>query len=117
MSNYVPWYGKKRAGFKRREQELLRILGSGARPDAIERAAEEVRAARIRALKSDRARIPPCGRDGIVNDARFRQFDEQIAYWESRTVEEIVGAYRQRVPAAGERATTSEDACAESSDV
>ena len=100
MSNYIPWYGKKREGFKRREQQLLRILGCGARPEAVERAAEEVRAARIRALKSDRARIPPCGRDD--NDARLRRFDEEIAHWASRTVEEIVAAYRQRSSTVGQ---------------
>ena len=115
MSNYVPWYGKKRAGFKRREQQLLRILGDRERPETVERAANEVRAARIRALNSDCARIPPCGRDD--NDERLRRFDEEIAHWASRTVEQIVAAYRQRLPAAGERASTSEQACAESSDV
>jgi hypothetical protein len=115
MSNYIPWYGKKRAGLKRREQQLLRILGGGERPEAVERAAEEVRAAGIRALRSDRARIAPCGRDD--NDERLRRFDEEIAHWASRTVEDIVAAYRQRLPTAGEQATTSEDACAESPDV
>lgn len=114
MSNYVPWYGKKRAGFGRRKQQLLRILGGGGRPEAVERAAEEVRAAKIRALKSDRARIPPCGRDD--NDERLRRLDEEIARWASRSVEEIVAAYRQRL-SAEERASTSEDAAAESADV
>jgi hypothetical protein len=46
----------------------------------------------------------------------LRRFDQEIAHWASRTVEEIVAAYRQRLPAAAERATASEDACAESSD-
>ena len=115
MSNYIPWYGKKRAGFKRREEQLLRMLGGGQRPEAVERAAEEVRAARIRALKSDRARIPPCGRDD--NDARLRRFDEEIARWTSRTVEEIMEAYRQRRSAEAVRTSAAEDACAESSDV
>jgi hypothetical protein len=106
MSNYVPWYGKKRAGFKRREQELLRMLGSSERPEAIERAAQEVREARIRALKSDRARVPPCGRDD--NDERLRQFDERIDYWASRSVEQIVAAYRERLPATVVHASPSD---------
>ncbi len=107
MSNYIPWYGKKREGFKRREQHLLRILSSGVKPEAVERAAEEVRAARIRALKSDCARVPPCGRDD--NDARLRRFDEEIAHWAARTVEEIVAAYRQHLLAAGELPRVDQD--------
>jgi hypothetical protein len=50
MAGYVPWYGKKREGLKRREEDLVRILGRGEGREAVERAAEGVRAARIRAL-------------------------------------------------------------------
>jgi hypothetical protein len=99
MANYVPWYGKKHAGFRRREDDLLRILGRGAGREAVERAAEEVRAAKIRALKSDRARIPPCGRGD--SDERVRRLDEAIARCASLAVEEIVAEYRRRLRAAG----------------
>jgi hypothetical protein len=106
MSNYVPWYGKKREGFRRREQDLVRLLCRGGGPEAIVRAAEEIRAARIRALRSERSRIPPCGRDNY--DERTRRFDEQIEHWSSLAVEAIVAEYRRRMRAAGQDAFDSE---------
>jgi hypothetical protein len=114
MAGYVPWYGKKREGLKRREHDLLRILGRGGRQEAVERAAEEVRAARIRALKSDRARIPPCGRDDY--DERLQQFDEEIARCVSLTVEEIVAEYRHRLRAASPAASDSDSSRANVTD-
>jgi hypothetical protein len=106
MSNYVPWYGKKREGFRRREQDLLRLLRRGEGPVAVVRAAEQVRAARIRALKSDRSRIPPCRRDDY--DERSRYFDEEIARWSSLAVEEIVAQYRRRLRPASQSASGSD---------
>jgi hypothetical protein len=113
MAGYVPWYGKKREGLKRREEDLVRILGRGEGREAIERAAEGVRAARIRALKSDRARIPPCDRDD--NEERLRQLDEEIARCSSLAVEEIVAEYRRRLRAASRQASDSDGPCADAS--
>jgi hypothetical protein len=70
------------------------------------RAAEEIRAARIRALRSDRSRIPPCGRDNY--DERTRRFDEEIARWSSLAIEEIVAEYRSRLRPASQEAFDSE---------
>jgi hypothetical protein len=115
MAGYVPWYGKKREGLKRREHDLLRLLGRGEGPEAVVRAAEEVRAARIRALRSDRSRIPPCGRDDY--DERSRRFDEEIARWSSLAVEAIVAEYRRRLrPANSAHQQTLSDARSGSGD-
>ena len=42
MAGYVPWYGKKREGLKRKDDVLVRILGCGEGGEAVARAAEEV---------------------------------------------------------------------------
>jgi hypothetical protein len=105
MSNYVPWYGKKREGLRYREEKLLRVLRRGQGRDAVERAAEEVLAARIRALMSDRARIPPCDRDD--NAQRLQLLDEEIARCSSLAVEEIVDEYRRRLRASRHEASCS----------
>jgi hypothetical protein len=75
MAGYVPWYAKKRKGLKRRDEDLVRILGRAEGREAVERAVEEVRAARIRALKSDRARIPAFDQED--NEKRLRRLDEE----------------------------------------
>jgi hypothetical protein len=113
MAAYVPWHGKKREGLQRREDDLVRILGRGEGREAVARAAEEVRAARIRALKSDRARIPPCDRDD--NEERLRVLDEEIARCSSLAIEEIVAEYRRRLRASGQEASDSDGSCAQAS--
>jgi hypothetical protein len=92
LSNYIPWYGKKRATLARREKELLRILKRGGEREVI-RAAEEVRASRIRALKSERAQIPP--RDG-PGTARMNIIDEKINLEHLKPIDAIVAEYREK---------------------
>jgi hypothetical protein len=94
MSNYIPWYGKKREKVARRAQELLRILERGGSEKELARAAEEVRASRIRFLRSERARIPPCG----VHEARLAELDHEIRLWESMPIEAILAEYGAKPP-------------------
>jgi hypothetical protein len=91
MSNYVPWYGKKRAQLARRERDLLRILRRGGGERELARAAEEVRASRIRALKAERARIPP--RDG-PDAARLAEIGHKIRECESTPIDAIIAEFR-----------------------
>jgi hypothetical protein len=95
MSNYVPWYGKKRASLKRREVELLRAIQRGDSSRDLVRVAEEVIEANLRALKSDLAQIPACGKDD--NDTRAKRLREQISLYSSRNVEEVISEYRGRL--------------------
>jgi hypothetical protein len=106
MAGYAPWFGKTHKGLKRREDDLVRILSRGEAPDVVARAAEEVGAARMRALKSDRARIPPCER--YDNEERLRRLDEEIARCASLAVEEIVAEYRSQLRPASQEAFDSE---------
>src|SRR5262245_37582738 len=91
MASYVPWYGKKREQLARREQELCRILQRGGSERQLTRAAEEVRASRIRALKAERARIPQC--DG-PHTARLTEIDDEIRLCESTPIDAIIAKYR-----------------------
>jgi hypothetical protein len=59
VSNYIPWHGKKREHVELREEKLRRLLLKGSSTQKLNQAAEEARAARIRLLKSNSARIPP----------------------------------------------------------
>ena len=59
MSNYIPWYGKKRESLHKREKELAALFRTSATAGNLSEAAEEVRLAKIRALKSKRAQLAP----------------------------------------------------------
>ena len=92
MSNYIPWYGKKRANLARRERDLIRILARAGNEDAVLRAAEDVREARVRWLNAEHARIPPC--DG-PHAAKVRAIDDHIHRYLFLPVEEIIAECRQ----------------------
>jgi hypothetical protein len=59
VANYVASYTKKKVRLLRLEQELLRSIRTGAPREAQLRLAEEVRLARIRALRATRAALKP----------------------------------------------------------
>lgn len=101
MSNYVPWYGKKKQHVEQREDELLRLLAKVGMEKAVTRAAEELREARVRALKSDRSRIEPCDRGD--NAERRQRLDEQISRCSAQPIEEILAEYRERFRKASTR--------------
>lgn len=95
MSNYIPWYGKKRANLARKERDLIRILARGGTEDAVLRAAEDVREARVRWLNAERARIPPC--DG-PHAARSQAIDNHLRRCLSLPVDEIIAECREERP-------------------
>ena len=99
MAGYVPWHGKKRAALACREGDLLRYLRHadqvGAnRAEGVIEAAEEVRASKIRLLKSERSRIDRG--DGTHAD-HLRRLDEQIQSWRRMPIGEIIDEYRSRL--------------------
>jgi hypothetical protein len=57
----------------------------------LNRAAEEVRASKIRALKSQRAQIPP---RGGPDEVRLAALDDEITLWESTPIDAIIAEYR-----------------------
>jgi hypothetical protein len=59
VANYIASYTKKKVRRLRVEQELLRSIRAGAPREAQLRLAEEVRLARIRALRATRAALKP----------------------------------------------------------
>jgi hypothetical protein len=93
MSNYVPWYGKKRVTLARRERDLIRLLARGGDGDAVDRAAEAVREAKVRWLNAERARIRPC--DG-PHAARGKAIEEQVRRCLSMSVNAIVAECRAK---------------------
>jgi hypothetical protein len=97
MSNYVPWHGKKKAALAYREEKLLRVLRRGGSSEQVARLAEEVRASRVRWLRSERSRIL-C--NGLHAD-RIRDFDERIRACESEPTEAIVAQYRRKLCSSG----------------
>jgi hypothetical protein len=97
MAGYVPWYGKKRAALAYREDKLLRVLRRGGPSEEAARAAEEVRASRIRWLRSERSRLPCNG----LHSERIRKYDEQIQACESEPAEVIVDEFRRKLHSSG----------------
>src|SRR5689334_9755279 len=83
MANYIAWYGKKRQHLLEREREFSLLLQHEADADKIADAAQEVRAAQVRALKSKRAQLGPSAR-----------LDREIEFWLGLSVEQIVDGYR-----------------------
>ena len=59
MSNYVPHYTKKKWILDRKESALQRLVDADAPADKLIAAAEDVRDARIRVLRAQRATIVP----------------------------------------------------------
>jgi hypothetical protein len=93
MSNYIPWYGKKRERLARRENDLHRVLLRVGSEEEVTRAAEEVRAARIRVLKAERARVRPCGGPHAT---RFQEVDDAIRECLATPVDAIIAEYRRK---------------------
>ena len=90
MANYIAWYGKKREHLIERERDLAALLKSEAEASRIAGAAEEVRAAQIRALKSKRAELPPSEK----NARAVANLDREIEFWLGLTANEIIVGYR-----------------------
>jgi hypothetical protein len=90
MANYVPWYGKKRERLIEHERVFLSLLATDADAATTHEAAEVVRAAQVRALKSRLAQLPPSEK----NAAAVGNLDREINFWLGMSPEEIVNGYR-----------------------
>lgn len=74
VPNYIPHYTKKKQILVRSEEALRRLIRSNATEEKLITAAENVRDARIRVLRAQRATIVPTG------DAqeRYKKIDARI---------------------------------------
>jgi len=94
MASYVVWHGKKREALARREDDLIRVLRRGAPRAEVIRAVEEVRASRIRFLRSERPRLDRC--DGTHSDL-LADLDARIRQCSTDSVEAIIDGYRSKI--------------------
>ena len=90
MAGYIAWYGKKHEQLIEHEREFLALLQSDADPSGVAEAAEEVRAAQVRALKARRAVLKPSEKNAVA----VANLDHEIAFWLGLPVKDIVGGYR-----------------------
>jgi len=79
MSNYIPHYTKKKQILSRKEEALRRLISSDAPREKLFRAGGDVRDARIRVLRAQRATIVP--KDDAQEayetiDSRIRKLEE-----------------------------------------
>jgi hypothetical protein len=91
MASFLPRYRKKHETLNRREAELKRSLIECAAETAVRELAEEVATARVRALKEELAKLPPC--EG-PNAARFHRLEKQIRQARQVTAGEILMEFR-----------------------
>ncbi|MCB9877701.1 MAG: hypothetical protein H6835_08890 [Planctomycetes bacterium] len=91
MTNYIPRYAKKNDRFHALEASLVRLLRAGAADDDIERAADEVREQKIRALRARKAKFPP----KESSAAELAALDEGIAAWQQVELSALLEIYRR----------------------
>ena len=82
MANYVAHHTKKKERLMRLEQELSRSVRRGAPLEQQLRLADEVRLARIRALRATRATFPP---KTVSQTNRGASLEDNIASLERMT--------------------------------
>jgi len=93
MASYVPSYTEKRERLQYQEEKLLRSVRSGESHEHQLRLAEEVRLARIRSIRAERATFVP--RTGGHTD-RVAVLDARIASLEAIKPEEILAEFTAR---------------------
>jgi hypothetical protein len=93
MTNYIPHYTKKLQAFRKKRERLRRLIHQGAGEEKIGKAAEDVRQAKIRALKAQLANPPhnlgskdKCHRWGAKLDA-------EISALQTMTLEAILAEF------------------------
>ena len=89
MTNYVPHYTKKKQILARKEDYLRLLLIQNASPEKIFAAAKDVRDARIRVLRAQRATIAPKG-DAQV---QYGRLDARIQVIAAMSVGTILAEY------------------------
>ncbi len=92
MAGYIPWYGKKRQRLKQVEKEFIELLHQVRDPSVLAEAAEELRAAHIRALKARRDYLAPCEKNATAFQNRAREIEQ----WTNLPVQAIIRRYRER---------------------
>ncbi|HQY87485.1 MAG TPA: hypothetical protein PK402_02425 [Tepidisphaeraceae bacterium] len=90
MTSYIAWYGKKRVRLAEMEMEFINQLHHQVTGVKLDRGAEEVRLAQIRALKSKRAELKPSGQ----NELAIAHLNDEIKFWMTLSVEEIIDGYK-----------------------
>lgn len=88
----VNYYGKKAAQLLKHDRELFVSLQTNGDADKVLKAAEEVRAAHIRVLKSEVARLTPCEK----NAQTLAKLETDMAQWNAVSVEEIIEECRKK---------------------
>jgi hypothetical protein len=94
MASYVPWYGKKREQLAKHEREFVALLQNTADTRKLRKAAEIVRAAQVRALKAQLARLPASEKSADV----IANLEREIQFWLELPLAAILEMYRLKVP-------------------
>ncbi|HEX8325109.1 MAG TPA: hypothetical protein VF595_14490 [Tepidisphaeraceae bacterium] len=90
MAGYIPYFQKKLLRLTEQEQRLTELIAGNASAAELLDVAEQVRAARVRAIRSKQAELPPSER----NAAQAKQFAELVQQWLGLSSEAIVEVYR-----------------------
>ncbi len=94
MANYLAYHTKKRERLVRLEEDLTRSIRGGESRERQLVLDDEVRLAKIRVLRAERAQFEPAAR-GYTD--RFAAIDEQIASLETIASEKILAEYLARL--------------------
>ncbi len=89
MSNYIPHHTEKKQTLSRKEDFLRRLVIQNASQERILAAVEEVRDARIRVVRAQRATITPTA-DGQV---KYDKLDARIQGIATTPLETIVAEF------------------------
>lgn len=90
MANYLAWHGKKRQRLKKRENRFESLLQTEKDPSKLAKAADEIRAAHVRVLKSRLAELSPSEKNAIA----MENLNREIALWLALPTQEIIERYR-----------------------
>jgi hypothetical protein len=93
MANYIAHHTKKKERLKRLEHQLSRSVHAAASLEQRLQLAEEIRLARIRALRATRATFPP---KTISQTNRGTALEAKIASLERMTGADILAEFGQR---------------------
>ena len=90
MANYIVHHTKKRERLARLEQDLLRSIRGGCSRDTQLRLANEIRLAKIRVLRVERADFLP---SAIAGNPRYAAIETQISALEALSSEELLSEF------------------------
>jgi hypothetical protein len=93
MASFVPHHTKKRERLARLEQDLLRSIHGDSSRDTRLRLADEIRLARIRVLRVERANFLP---SAIVGNKRYAKIEAEISALDAISPEEILSEFLVR---------------------